>query len=158
MFSVSSNTKLLSVITYRQSTDERANRVLDFLQSSFRCCGSDGRLSFQNHVPLSCNMYSVGCLTRTMYFLGSCVDALAYVLLLFSLIKFFFALFFYSFSCIYHNDRRHWNKSRVLADDRSTYRYSSNIESSSPETQPKKVRIVSTHDDDDNQQQQNDHR
>lgn len=154
LLSVSSDTMLLSVITYRQGTDERANRALDFLQSSFRCCGSDGRLSFQNHVPLSCNMYSVGCLTRTMYFLDSCLDALAYVLLFFSLIKFFLVLFFYSYLCIYHSDRRHWNKSRPLADDRSTYRYSSSFESSSPETQPKKVRIVSTHDDDDQQQQQ----
>ena len=160
LFSVSSNTMLVPVITYRQGTDERANRALDFLQSSFRCCGSDGRLSFQNHVPLSCNMYSIGCLTRTMYFLDSCLDALAYVLLFFSLIKFFLVLFFYSYLCIYHNDRRHWNKSRALADDRSAYRYSSSFESSSPETLPKKVRIVSTHDDDDDdqqQQQQNDY-
>jgi hypothetical protein len=94
-------------------------------------------------------MYSVGCLTRTMYFLDSCLDALAFVLLFFSLIKFFLVLFFYSYLCIYHNDRRRWNKSRALADDRSIYRYSSSFESSSPETQPKKVRIVSTRDDDD---------
>ncbi|CAF4509494.1 unnamed protein product, partial [Rotaria magnacalcarata] len=53
------------VITYRQGNDERASRALDMLQSIFHCCGSDGRLSFQNNVPSSCNMYSVGCLIRT---------------------------------------------------------------------------------------------
>lgn len=88
------------VITYRQGTDERARRALDFLQSSFRCCGSDGRLSFQNNVPPSCNMYSIGCLTRTMYFLDASMDALAYVLLFFSLIKLFIVIFFYAYQCI----------------------------------------------------------
>ena len=142
-----SSPTILSVITYRQGTDERANRALDFLQSSFRCCGSDGRLSFQNQVPLSCNMFSVGCLTRSMYFLDSCLDALAFVLLFFSLIKLVLVLFFYSYLCIYQNDRRHRQKSRALADDRSAYRYSSSCESSSPETLPKKVRIASIPDE-----------
>ncbi|CAF0897007.1 unnamed protein product [Adineta ricciae] len=94
------------VITYRQGTDERAKRALDILQYTFSCCGADGRLGYQNNVPSSCNMFSVGCLNRTLYFLDSCMDALAYVLLFFSLIKFFIVIFFYSFLCMHYRSRQ----------------------------------------------------
>ena len=126
------------VITYRQGTDERANRALDFLHSSFRCCGADGRLSFQNNVPLSCNMFSVGCLTRTIYFLNTCMDALAFVLLFFSLIKLCIILFLYSYLCIHENDRRkRWPKtSSPLPCDPKIRQHSS------PDGSPKKVRVA----------------
>ena len=58
----------LTVITNRRDTDEQRNRAVDFLQS-------DGRLSFQNDVPLSCYTYSADCMMQTKYFLGSCLNA-----------------------------------------------------------------------------------
>ncbi|UJR37424.1 hypothetical protein I4U23_030127 [Adineta vaga] len=128
------------VITYRQGNDERASRALDILQSSFQCCGSDGRLSFQNNVPLSCNMYSVGCLPRTMLFLDDCIDALAYILLFFSLLKLFIVIYFYSFLCVHQRHRRkHLENSRQSINDPSQWRHSSSFDSSSTENIPKKV-------------------
>ncbi|CAF1223168.1 unnamed protein product [Adineta ricciae] len=128
------------VITYRQGNDERASRALDILQSSFQCCGSDGRLSFQNNVPLSCNMFSIGCLTRTMMFLDDCMDALAYVLLFFSLLKLFIVIYFYSFLCIHQrHQRKHLDNSRQSINDPSQWRHSSSFDSSSSENLPKKI-------------------
>jgi len=137
------------VITYRQGNDERASRALDVLQSTFRCCGSDGRLSFQNNVPLSCNMFSIGCLTRTMFFLDSCMDALAATLLLFSLIKLLIAIYFYSFLCIY---RRYRKKHPEINPDPDRWRHSSSFDSSSTDNIPKKILISSpiTNKDDNN--------
>lgn len=136
------------VITYRQGNDERARRALDFLQLTFRCCGSDGRLSFQNNVPPSCNMFSIGCLTRTLYFLDSCLDALAFVLLIFSLIKFFLILFFYSFICLYKKDQRKdstdlkQQHKRYNYDDSSLWKHSSSFDSSSNENLTKKPLLL----------------
>lgn len=123
------------MVTYRQGTDERAKRALDILQFTFQCCGSDGRLSYQNNVPLSCNMFSVGCLPRTMYFLDACLDALAIVLLGFSLIKIFIILFFYVFLWYYRKRRSRSNKSDSNDDDDSSsiWRHSSSLDSSSRE-------------------------
>jgi uncharacterized protein YneF (UPF0154 family) len=132
------------VITYRQGTDERAKRALDILQLTFRCCGADGRLSFQNNAPLSCNMFYVGCLTRTMFFLDACMDALSLVLLFFSLIKLFIIIFFYSFLCLYRIQRqKQLKKNPHLNDDSSTCRYSSSFDSST-DNLPKKTFIPST--------------
>lgn len=124
-------------------------RALDFLQLTFRCCGSDGRLSFQNNVPRSCNMFSIGCLTRTLYFLDSCLDALAFVLLIFSLIKFFVILFFYSFICLYKKKRQHQQRNspqsrhrRYMFDDSSLWKHSSSVDSSSNENLAKKSLLL----------------
>ncbi|CAF0937049.1 unnamed protein product [Adineta steineri] len=128
------------VITYRQGNDERASRALDILQSAFRCCGSDGRLSYQNNVPLSCNMYSIGCLQRTMYFIDSCMDVLAYLILLFSLIKLLIVIFFYSFLCIQQRHRKkHPEEHRQTLNDSNHWRQSSSFDSSSSENIPKKI-------------------
>ncbi|CAF2066762.1 unnamed protein product [Rotaria magnacalcarata] len=128
------------VITYRQGTDERAKRALDKLQSTFRCCGSDGRLSYQNNVPFSCNMYSIGCLTRTMFFLESWMDALAYILLFFSLIKLFIVLFFFSLLCLYQrNGRDRLKNNRNLINDSSVWRHSLSVDSSSGDNLSKTV-------------------
>jgi hypothetical protein len=124
------------VITYRQGTDERAKRALDILQLIFRCCGSDGRLSYQNNVPLSCTMFYVGCLTRTMYFLDASMDSLAFVLLFFSLIKLFIILFFYSFLCLHRQKRMKSNGH--LIDDSSIWRHSSSLDSSPMDSLPRK--------------------
>ena len=131
------------VITYRQGNDERASRALDQLQIIFRCCGSDGRLSYQNNVPLSCNMYSVGCLTRTMFFLDSAMDALAAFLLLFSIIKLLIVIFFYSFLCLfYHYRQKNSDVQSNSANDSSRWPHSSSFDSSS-ESLPKKMLISS---------------
>ncbi|CAF2514093.1 unnamed protein product [Rotaria sp. Silwood2] len=138
------------VITYRQGNDERAKRALDKLQSTFHCCGADGRLSYQNNVPLSCNMFNIGCLTRTMYFLDSWMDALAYILLFFSLIKLFIVLLFYSFLCLYQKHRLKTN--RHLINESSVWRHSSSLDSSSGDNLSKKVLMSTTmtnNDDDD---------
>ncbi|UJR08808.1 hypothetical protein I4U23_013063 [Adineta vaga] len=126
------------VITYRQGTDERAKRALDILQFTFRCCGADGRLSYQNNVPLSCNMFSTGCLNRTLYFLDSWMDALAYVLLFFSLIKFFIVLFFYSFLCIYYRNRQNQSSNNPII-----WRRSSSLDSLSGNNLPRKQLLSS---------------
>ena len=132
------------VITYRQGTDERASRALDILQSSFRCCGYDGRLSFQNNVPLSCNMFSIGCLPRTMFFLDSCMDALAAVLLFFSILKLLIVMFFYSFLCVYqHNRRKHQDNDPHSMNNSSDWRHSSSFDASSSDNLPKKI-LIST--------------
>jgi hypothetical protein len=132
------------VITYRQGTDERAKRALDILQLTFRCCGADGRLSFQNNVPLSCNMFYVGCLTRTLFFLDACMDALAFILLFFSLIKLFIIIFFYSFLCLYQRQRqKRVKRRRYINDDSSICRYSSSFDSSSTDNLPRKTYITS---------------
>lgn len=132
------------VITYRQGTDERANRALDILQSTFRCCGSDGRLSYQNNVPLSCNMFSVGCLPRTMFFLDSCMDALAAMLLLFSLIKLLIIIFFYSFLCVHHRHRqKHPEIHHSSMNESNRWRHSSSFDSSSTDNIPKKILLPS---------------
>lgn len=122
------------VITYRQGTDERARRALDFLQQSFRCCGSDGRLSFQNNVPSSCQMFSVGCLTRSIYFLNVSMDTLAFLLLFFSLIRLFLVIFFYSYLCLSEHDRRRLKR-------KTTNLHSSSLDSSSVESLSTKVRL-----------------
>lgn len=137
------------VITYRQGNDERASRALDQLQMIFRCCGSDGRLSYQNNVPLSCNMYSVGCLTRTMFFLDSSMDALAAFLLIFSIIKLLIVIFFYSFLCLfYHYRHKDSDGQSNSGNDSSRWHHSSSFNSSS-ESLPKKMLISSplTHPD-----------
>lgn len=128
------------MITYRQGNDERASRALDVLQDAFRCCGSDGRLSFQNNVPLSCNMYSVGCLTRTMMFLDDCMDVTAYLLLFASLIKLFITIYFYSFLCV-DQRRRHKDSERVrhFSSDASQWRHSTSFDSTSSESIGKKT-------------------
>lgn len=142
------------MITYRQGNDERASRALDILQSSFHCCGSDGRLSFQNNVPLSCNMFSIGCLTRTMFFLDSSMDTLAAMLFFFSIVKFFIVLFFYSFLCLHHHryrekprdrDRDHQHQHSPIAHS-GEWRHSSSFDSSSSSSDnlPKKLLISST--------------
>ena len=118
------------MVTYRQGTDERAKRALDILQYTFQCCGSDGRLSYQNNVPLSCNMFSVGCLPRTLYFLDACLDSLAVVLLAFSLTKIFIILFFYVFLWHYRKHRSKDSKS-IDEDHSSIWRHSSSLDSSS---------------------------
>jgi hypothetical protein len=135
---------LFIVITYRQGNDERASRALDILQSTFRCCGSDGRLSYQNNVPLSCNMFSIGCLTRTMFFLDSSMDALAAILLLFSIIKLLIVIFFFSFLCVYQRHRRkHPEINPNSMTDSSRWRHSSSFDSSSSDNLPKKILISS---------------
>ncbi|CAF4549875.1 unnamed protein product [Rotaria sp. Silwood1] len=132
------------VITYRQGNDERANRALDILQVAFRCCGSDGRLSYQNNVPPSCHMYSVGCLTRTMFFLDSCMNVLASILLLFSLIKLLLVIYFYSFLCMYEQYRqKHHKNNSHLINESSHWRNSSSFESSSSDNLPKKILLSS---------------
>ncbi|CAF0949574.1 unnamed protein product [Rotaria sordida] len=130
------------VITYRQGNDERAKRALDKLQLTFHCCGSDGRLSYQNNVPLSCNMFSIGCLTRTMYFLDSWMDILAYILLFFSLIKLFIILFFYSFLCLYQKHRL--KKNRHSINDSFIWRHSSSLDSSLADNLSKKALMSTT--------------
>ncbi|CAF4084322.1 unnamed protein product [Adineta steineri] len=141
------------VITYRQGTDERAKRALDILQMTFYCCGAEGRLSYQNNVPLSCNMFSVGCLIRTMYFLDYSMDTLAYISLFFSLIKLFIVLFFYSFLCIHYQDRRNRLRYNYQPSNESQLRHQlSSYDSSSTENLPRKPRIPTTmtdQDDDD---------
>ena len=132
----------LLVITYRQGNDERASRALDILQSAFRCCGSDGRLSYQNNVPSSCNMYSVGCLTRTMYFLDNSMDALASILLFFSIVKLFLVMFFYSFICVHQrSDRKDSENNPQLMNHSPEWRHSSSFDSSSSDNLPKKILI-----------------
>ncbi|CAF3708230.1 unnamed protein product [Rotaria socialis] len=138
------------VITYRQGNDERASRALDMLQSTFHCCGSDGRLSFQNNVPSSCNVYSVGCLTRAMSFLDSCMDVLAYILMFFSLIKLVIITYFYSFLCIYqrlkgYHHRYHPKKSKLM-NESLPWRHSASFDSSSPDDMPKKIFAIANQD------------
>jgi hypothetical protein len=146
--------QLFLVTTYRQGTDERANRALDFLQQSFRCCGSNGRGSFHNYVPLTCNMYNIGCLTITMDFLNSCMDALSSVLLTFSLIQLVIVLFFYAYLCIYQHEHRKHAQS-LTSNHLSTHHRSSSFDASSTESLPKMVRPISFENDehDDNEQQ-----
>ncbi len=86
-------------------------------------------------------MYSVGCLTRTMFFLDSCIDILAYILLFFSLIKLFIVIFFYSFLCIY---QRHRQKHHPTMTDSSHWRHSSSFDSSSSDNLPKKILLTSS--------------
>ncbi|CAF4802471.1 unnamed protein product [Rotaria sp. Silwood1] len=135
------------VITYRQGNDERAKRALDKLQLTFHCCGSDGRLSYQNNVPLSCNMFSIGCLTRTMYFLDTWMDVLAYILLFFSLLKLFIVLFFYSFLCLYQKYRLKNNRHYI--NDSSVWRHTSSVDSSSGDNLSKKNLMSTTITNDD---------
>ena len=92
-------------------------------------------------------MYSIGCLTRTMFFLDSTMDALAYTLLFCSLIKLFIVLFFYSFLCLYRQYRQNrLKKKRHLTNDSSAWRHSSSFDSSSMDNLPKKL-LVSTNQD-----------
>ena len=132
------------MITYRQGNDERANRALDVLQQAHQCCGSDGRLSYQNNVPLSCNMYSIGCLTRTMFFLDSCMDALASILFFFSILKLFIVMIIYSFLCINsRNDRKSSDSDHHSINHSTEWRHSSSFDSSSTENLAKKILISS---------------
>lgn len=137
---------LFLVITYRQGNDERANRGLDLLQSAFRCCGSDGRLSYQNNVPLSCNMYSVGCLTRAIYFIDAGIDVLAYILLFFSVIKLVIVIYFYSFLCIYERYKHHFSKHGHFANESPNLNHSSSFDSSSAENIQKKILALANQD------------
>jgi hypothetical protein len=86
-------------------------------------------------------MYGIGCLTPTMFFLDACIDALAYVLLFFSLIKLFIVIFFYSFLYLYQKYRP---KPRRLINDSRIWRHSSSFDSSSTDTLPKKNLTSST--------------
>jgi hypothetical protein len=156
------------VTTYRQGNDERASRALDLLQITFRCCGSDGRLTYQNNVPISCNMFSIGCLTRTLYFLDSCMDILASTLLFICLVKLLIVLFFYSFLCFHqrtsrksyddndnddddtddpHPHHRHRRRRRRhdhhSKDHTSNWHQSSSFDSSSAENLSKKIVLES---------------
>lgn len=89
-------------------------------------------------------MFSVGCLTRTMFFLDSCMDALAAVLLFFSILKLFIVLFFYSFLCIYQRNHRKYRESDPHSmNNSSEWRHSSSFDSSSTENLPKKI-LIST--------------
>lgn len=133
------------VITYRQGTDERAKRALDKLQSTFHCCGAEGRLSYQNNVPLSCNMFSIGCLTRTMYFLDIWMDALAYMLLFFSIVKLLIVLFFYSFICLYQRYRQNYMRNhRNLINDSVLWEHTSPAENTGGDSLSKKGLLSST--------------
>ena len=88
-------------------------------------------------------MYNVGCLTRTMFFLDSCMDALAYVLLLFSLIKLLIVIFFYSFLCVsqrYRQKSSHSGQHSPL--DSTRWRQSSSFDVPSTDTLPKKILIT----------------
>lgn len=82
-------------------------------------------------------MFSIGCLPRTMYFLDTCMDSLAVVLLAFSLIKIFIILFFYVFLCYYQTHRSRTRKS--TEDDSSIWRHSSSVDSSSMDNLPRKI-------------------
>jgi hypothetical protein len=78
-------------------------------------------------------MFYVGCLTRTIFFLDACMDALAYTLLFFSLIKLFIIIFFYSFLYVYRRQRqKRVKKNFHFNDDSSIGRYSSSFDSSPP--------------------------
>ena len=86
-------------------------------------------------------MYSVGCLTRTMFFLDSSMDALAAVLLLFSIFKLMMVIFFYSFLCLFHRYRqKHADLRSNTMNDLTRWRHSSSFDSSS-ENLPKKILI-----------------
>ncbi len=86
-------------------------------------------------------MYSVGCLTRTMYFLDICMDALAYILLAFGLIKLLIVIFFYSLLCVYTRYRKKHpeNNHHLMSDSPPPWRHSSSFDSSSTENIPKKI-------------------
>ena len=89
-------------------------------------------------------MFSVGCLPRTMFFLDSCMDALAAVLLFFSIIKLLIVMFFYSFLCIYQRNRRKYRDSDPHSmNNSSDWRHSSSFDASSTENLPKKILISS---------------
>ena len=134
------------VTTYLNGNDERANRALDILQQTFYCCGVEGRLIYSSNVPLSCNMFSVGCLNPTMFFLDSWMDALSYILLFFSLIKLFIIIYFYSFLCLnyQYRQKRLDKKNRDFINDSSMYQHSSSFNSSSAENVPKRILMSST--------------
>ncbi len=89
-------------------------------------------------------MYSVGCLTRTMFFLDSCMDTLAAILLLFGLLKLLIVIYFYSFLCIYQRYRRkHPEINPQSMNDSTRWRHSSSFDSSSTDNLPKKILISS---------------
>lgn len=93
-------------------------------------------------------MHSVGCLPRTMFFLDSCLDAFAAVLLLFSLVKLLIVIFFYTFLCIYRRYRHKYHDadgdpSNSNKNNPSRWHHSSSFdsESSSSDNLPKKLLI-----------------
>jgi hypothetical protein len=90
-------------------------------------------------------MYSIGCLTRTMFFLDSCMDALASILLFFGLIKLLIVIFFYSFLCIYQRERQKHpeNNHHLMNDPSPQWRHSSSFDSST-ENIPKKILLSPT--------------
>ncbi len=89
-------------------------------------------------------MFYIGCLTRTLFFLDACMDALAFLLLFFSLIKLFIIIFFYSFLCLYRQHRqKHSKTNRHFPEDSSIGRNSSSFNSSSIENLPKKLLLSS---------------
>ncbi|CAF0933800.1 unnamed protein product [Didymodactylos carnosus] len=102
------------VIHYRQENDERVNHALDVLHQAFKCCGSDGRLSFQNQAPASCGssirLYTTGCLIRTIDFLNIHMDLMAYFLLFISILKLFIVIYYYTYLCIRKYYRKHHQK------------------------------------------------
>ena len=87
-------------------------------------------------------MYSVGCLTRTMYFLDTSMDALALILLFFSVVKLFLVMFFYSFICLHQrSERKDSDGHPQLMDHSPKWRHSSSFDSSSSDNLPKKILI-----------------
>jgi hypothetical protein len=72
------------------------------------------------------------------------MDALAAVLLLFSILKLFIVLFFYSFLCVYQRNRRKYRENDPHSmNNSSEWRHSSSFDSSSTENLPKKI-LIST--------------
>jgi hypothetical protein len=72
------------------------------------------------------------------------MDALAAILLLFSLIKLLIVIFFFSFLCLYYRYRqKHPEINPNSMNDSSRWRHSSSFDSSSSENLPKKILISS---------------
>ena len=91
-------------------------------------------------------MYSIGCLTRTIFFIDYCMDSLSIILLLFSLIKLLIIIFFYSFIYIYQRYKKKYlsSNNRNSMIDSTHWRHSSSFDSSSNENLPKKLLLTSS--------------
>jgi hypothetical protein len=89
-----------------------------------------------------------------MFFLDATMDAVAAILLLFSIIKLLIVIFFFSFLCLYYRHRqKHPEISSNSMNDSSRWRHSSSFDSSSSDNLPKKNLISSpiiNHDDREN--------
>ncbi|CAF0989113.1 unnamed protein product [Didymodactylos carnosus] len=146
------------VISYRQGNDERANRALDVLHQAFKCCGSDGRLSFQNQAPASCGsstrLYTTGCLIRTIDFLNIHMDVMAYFLLFVSILKLFIVIYYYTYLCIRQRYRK--NRQKLLGNGNLNGWQSSSYESST-ENIPKKFLTKNVEDDYNDEMNENDY-